>query len=168
MRGAHPDAAAAGGGLHHDRIADPLRRRHRRVGVRDRIGGPRRDRNARRRHQVPRADLVAHLLDRLGIGADPDQAGVDHRAGEPRVLGQEPVAGMDGGGVGLARHLEQQACVQVALRGGGRADADGLVGLADVGQALVRVGVHGDGAHAHPAGGADDPAGDLAPVGDQN
>ena len=51
---------------------------------------------------------------------------------------------------------------------GRRADADGLVGQLDVARVLVGLRVHGDRLDAHLAGGLDDPAGDLAPVGDQD
>ena len=66
--GAHPDAAAARGRLDHDRVADPRGRRDRRVGVGDRLAGARRDRDARRRHQVAGADLVAHRSIASGDG----------------------------------------------------------------------------------------------------
>ncbi len=44
---------------------------------------------------------------------------------------------------------------------------DRLVGLADVERVPVGVGEDRDRAHPEPPGGADDPAGDLAPVGDE-
>ena len=44
----------------------------------------------------------------------------------------------------------------------------GLVGHRDMQRAGVGVGIDGDGAHAHPARRADDAAGDLAAIGDQD
>ena len=57
---------------------------------------------------------------------------------------------------------------QVALAGRGRADMDGLVGHLDMQRLGVRVGIDRDRADAEQAGGADDAAGDLAAVGDQD
>ena len=89
-------------------------------------------------------------------------------SGEAGVLGQEAVAGVHRLGAGLPGRLEHGVGVAVALRRGGRADRHGLVGLADVGQAGVGLGVHRDRAQAHPLDGADDAAGDLASVGDEH
>ena len=66
-----------------------------------------------------------------------------------------------------ARGGEDLALVQIGLRGRGGADGDGLVRLADVGRIGVRVREDRDGGDIHGAGGADDPAGDLAAVGDE-
>src|SRR6476469_2579507 len=49
--------------------------------------------------------LVAERVDGLGARADPDEAGVDDRLGEGRVLGEEAVAGVDRVGAGLAGDL---------------------------------------------------------------
>ena len=43
-----------------------------------------------------------------------------------------------------------------------------LVGVGDVRRLLVGLGVDGDGADAEPLARADDPAGDLAAVGDED
>ena len=57
---------------------------------------------------------------------------------------------------------------QVAVAGRGRADVDGFVGHLDMQRLGVGVGIDRDRADAEPAGGADDAAGDLAAVGDQD
>jgi hypothetical protein len=58
--------------------------------------------------------------------------------------------------------------VEVALGAGGRADADRLVGLAQVERIGVGRGVDGHGLDAELAAGADHALCDLAPVGDQD
>lgn len=65
-------------------------------------------------------------------------------------------SGDDGGGV------------EVAGAGGGRTDADRLVGGLDVEAGPIGVAVDGDGGDTEPPGSADDAAGDLAAVGDQD
>ncbi len=91
----HADAATARRRLDHDRVADPLGLGDRVIGVAYWLCGAERDGHAGLGHQVAGADLVAHLLDRLGRRADPRQASVDDLPGERGVLGQEPVSGMD-------------------------------------------------------------------------
>ena len=56
--------------------------------------------------------------------------------------------------------------VQVTLRRGGGADADGFVGQLDMEAVAIGFGVDGDGGDAHFAAGAQDAQGDFAPVGD--
>ncbi len=91
-----------------------------------------------------------------------------HGFGEGGVLREEAVAGVDRGGAGLARGGQDLGGDKVALGGGGRADGDGDVGFADVRRGGVGLGIDGDGAHAETPRGADDAAGDLAPVGDED
>ena len=57
-------------------------------------------RHAGRLHRADRLDLVAHQADRVGLGADEDEAGLLDAFGEVGVLGEEAVAGMDRLGVG--------------------------------------------------------------------
>ena len=54
------------------------------------------------------------------------------------------------------------------MRGGGGADAHGLVGEAHVERARVGLGVDGDGLDAELAAGAQDAQRDLAAVGDED
>ena len=96
-------AAAAGGRLDGDRVADlrgdqAARRGHRLHG----LGGPGDDRDAGAGHQLARARLRAHRLDRARRRADEhDPLGLAARR-EGRVLREEAVAGMDR--VGARRH----------------------------------------------------------------
>ena len=86
-----------------------------------------------------RRQLVAGQRDRLGARADKDQPGIFHRAGKFLILGQEPVAGMDGLRAGFARRVDHRFNIQVAQRGLGWPHVDALVRVAD-GQ-RVAVGV---------------------------
>ena len=88
--------------------------------------------------------------------------------GEVGVLGEEAVAGVDGVGAAARDRVEDGLGVEVALGRGLAAEGVGLVGEADVQGVAVEVGVHGDGGDAELAARADDPDGDLAPVGDQD
>ena len=62
--------------------------------------------------------MTAHRLDRLGMRADPGQAGGDHGAREIGVLRQEAVARVDGVGAGGAGGLDEQVAAQVGVGGG--------------------------------------------------
>ena len=101
-RDAHALAAAAGRGLDHDGVADLVGDLHRVLGVGDlaEIAGHGRDLGLGGR--LLALDLVAHGGDRLGIGADEDDAGLLQRHGKRLALGQEAVARMHGLGAGLA------------------------------------------------------------------
>ena len=68
----------------------------------------------------------------------------------------------------LFRRVDQRFDVEVALAGGRRADADGLVGVADVEGALVSVGVDGDGGHPELLAGTHDAKRDLPAIRHQN
>jgi hypothetical protein len=114
-----------------------------------------------------RLQLRAHHGDRLRRRADPDEPGVDDRAGEVRVLRQEPVARVYRIGTACAGGRDQQVTAQV---GGARRVArqvHGVVGLGDVERVGVGVGVDGDRLDAHRPAGGEHPAGDLAAVGDK-
>ncbi len=57
---------------------------------------------------------------------------------------------------------------QIAFRSSRRADQNGLIGHLDVKRIAIRLGINGDGFDTHAPGRFDDPAGDLAAIGDQN
>jgi hypothetical protein len=113
-------------------------------------------------------DLVSQLRDGVRGRADPGEAGIDDALREVRILGQEPVARVDGVGAAALGRLEQAVRHQVRLRGRVPAEREGLVGHADVQGVAVRIRVHRDGGDALVAGGADDPDGDLPAVGHQD
>ena len=156
---AHSASAAAGGGLD----------QHGELGGRDRLGieiGE--HRHARSGHPLLGLDLGTHGVDGLGRRPDPGEAGVDHGAGEVRVLGQEAVAGVHGVGARLAGGLHYEVRAQVRVRRGVAGRADGRIGLEDVRRIGVRVGVQRDGRQAATARGDVDAPGDFAAVGDEH
>ena len=164
----HAAAAAAGGRLDDHRVAELpgdlprlVERRHR--AVRAGHAG-----DAELAHRLLGGDLVAHQPDVLGGRADEDQAVVLDHVDEGGVLGEEAVAGMDRLGAGDLAGGDDVRHRQVALARRRRADADALVGHADVHG--VRVGGRMDrhGLDAHLLAGAVDAQRDLAPVRDQH
>ena len=71
-------------------------------------------------------------------------------------------------GAGLAAGLDDLLHHQIAFGRRGRPDQNRLVGHFDVERIPVGLGIDGHGLDTHPTGSLDDPAGDLAAVGDQN
>ena len=102
-----------------------------------------------------------------GVGPTQIEPGVDDRAREVGVLGQEPVAGVDRVGARTAGRVDDEVGAQVGVGRRVARQAYGVVGLAHVGQLGVGVGVDRDGLDAERAAGAEDPARDLGPVGDE-
>ena len=138
------------------------------VGRADRLDGAGQQRQAGLAHQLARGGLVAHLLHHVGARPDEGDALVGADLGEVGVLGEEAVAGMDRLGAGLQRRADDARDLEVALRGRGGADVDGLVGEAH----HRRVGVGGrvdrDRLDAELATRPGHAQRDLAAVGDQD
>ncbi|CAM5350254.1 hypothetical protein STENM36S_07614 [Streptomyces tendae] len=161
-------AAAAEGRLDRDRQAVFLREGHDLVRAGDRVGGAGDQGGAGPLGDVAGGDLVAQVPDGLRGRADPDQAGVQDRLRELRVLGEESVAGVDGVRARLARGFEDLLDVQIAGRGGVTTQGERLISGADMQCVPVRVRVDG---HARDPG---VPAGpghadsDFATIGDEH
>ena len=119
-------------------------------------------------HQAPCLALRTHAIDRGRGRTDENEAGRFAGTGEVGVLGKEAVPGMKRFAATLLRHGEQLVAVEVTFAGGGRADADGLVRHPHVQRSTVGFRIHGDGAQAQPPRRANDAAGDLAAVGNQD
>ena len=149
LRGAHePHAAPAPAGrrLDHEGEADLLG-----IAALD-------DRNAGLRREPLRFELVPGRADRLRRRADEPEAGRDDRLGEARVLGQEPVAGVDRVRTGARRRGDDSLDVEIArhlldLGGAPRVERAGVVGRG-----------HGHSRDPEPVAGGEDPRGDLAAV----
>ena len=168
MRDPHALAAAAGGGLDHHRIADLVGDLHRVLFVLDDAEIARHGRDVGLGGRLLGFDLVAHRGDRAGIGTDEDDAGLGQRARKGFALRQEAVAGMHRLGAGLAAGLDDLLDHQIALGRRRRSDQHGLIGHFDMQRVAVGLGIDRDRLDTHAAGSLDDPAGDLAAVGDQN
>ena len=125
------------------------------------------DRNPGGNRQIARALLVAHVVDRVRIGADPGQAGRLDRPGESRAFGQKPIPRMHRIGAGAQRGIDHRIMAQIALRRLRRADGNALVRHGDMQRVCIGFREHGDRGDLQRAGGADDAAGDLAAIGDQ-
>src|SRR5690606_2624093 len=119
-------------------------------------------------HGVLGRHLVAHQADGLRAWADEHETRLLDALGKVRVLGQEAVAGVDCLGVGDFGGRDDGRHVEVALRGGRGADADRLVGQADVLGLGVGGGMHGDGLDAELTAGPQDAQGDFPAVRDQD
>ena len=74
---------------------------------------------------------------------------------------------MHGLGAGLARGCDHAFDVEIAVTRPRRPKQHGLVGHGDMHGVAIGFGIDRDGAQAHGAGRANDAAGDLAAVGDQ-
>jgi hypothetical protein len=164
---AHALAAAAGYGLDEHREPDALCLRSQRRARLVLAEIARGHRHPGLLHQRFGGVLQAHGADRRRRRADPHQAGCQNRLGEVGVLGQEPVSRVNRSGACRRGGGENFRLIEIAVAGGGRTDADGLVRLTHERQARVAIRVNRDGADTHSPGGADNPPSDLSAVGDQ-
>ena len=163
----HAAAAAPRDGLHHHRVAHLFGHVQRVVFGFKRTVAARDDRDAGAGHYPARRGLVAHVGYGLVRRPDEGEVGSPARLGEVRVLRQEAVPRVDGFGVGDFGGGDDARDVEVRLGAVRRADAERLVGVADVEALGVGLAVYGDGFNAHLAAGADDADGDFAAVGYQ-
>ncbi len=164
---AQADAAAAGGALQHDGIADFGGGAFRFVQALQQAGA-RGQRHAGGFRQGARFVLEAEAAQLVRGRADKPDAGFRAGFGEVRVLGQKAVAGDDALGAGVLGGLQNQLAAQITLGGGLAAQRHRFVGGADVLAVTVRVGVHRHRGDAHFLERAADAYRDLPPVGDQN
>ncbi len=113
--GDHADAAAAaaGGGLEHQRVADPRGRRRGVLEGVDPAAAPRGDGHADLLGDQLGADLVAQLAHRLRARPDEGDADPGAQLGEGRVLGDEAPADPGGVGAGLAQRPLEHGVVEV-------------------------------------------------------
>ena len=168
MRDLHAAPAAAGRGLHQHRKAD-LAGDAERFGVRgDAAVGAGHARDAERLGGALGLDLVAHLPDVLGLGADEMDRVLGEDFGKARVLRKESVARMHGVGAGDLAGREQRRHVEVAVARGRRADADAFVGEPHMHRVGVGGGMHGDRRDAELLAGAEHPERDFAAIGDED
>src|SRR5262249_44620104 len=167
-RDPHALAAAACRCLDHHRISDLVRDLHRVLDVSDHAKMTGNGGHFGLRRRPLAFDLVAHGGDRLGIGTDEDDAGLRQRLGEGLALGQKAVARMHRLGAGALAGGDDLVDDEIALGCRRRADRHGLVGHFDVQRVAVGVGIDRNSCDSQAARGLDDPAGDLAAIGDQD
>jgi len=127
----------------------------------------RQHRHARLPHAVLGHDLRAQRGDRRRGRADEGDPGHGTCLGELGVLGEKAITRMDGVGAAGARRAEDPLDVEVALARRWRPDPQRLVRLAHVKRARVRIGEHGNRAPPETPRGAENAAGDLAAVRNQ-
>ena len=104
----------------------------------------------------------------LGFGPMKTMPACGERAGEGLALGEKAVARMHRFGAARFAGGDDLVDDEVALRRGRRADQHGVVGHFDMERVAVGLGIDRDGRNAHAARGLDDPAGDLAAIGNQD
>jgi hypothetical protein len=163
----HAAPTAPGHGLHEHRIADVPRGPGEGGEGALIIGVPGDHRDAGLLHQRLGGVLAPHGPDRLGGRTHEDESRGLARLREVGVLGEESVAGMHRLRPAGARNLQDALLTQIALGGGRRADAPGLVRHAHVAGVGIRFGVHRDRAHAQTARRLRDATGDLSAVRDE-
>ena len=164
----HPPAAAAHRRLDDHRIAqrlgEPVSLRSRG----DRLVATSEDRNAGLDGQLPGGDLVARACRAARAGADEGDPGGFAGSGELGVLGEEPITRVDRVDVLFTSQFDDRLDVQIASDWLARlADRVRLVGLEPMHREAVFVRVNRDRADAQLVGRAENPNGDLAPVGHQ-
>ncbi len=165
---AHALAAAAGGGLDHDRVADIASDADRGIAVGYDIEITGDGRDAGGTGQLFRLDLVAHRHDRVRSRTDKDDPGLLQRRRECRVFREKTVAGMHRLGAGAATGLDNPVDTQVTVGRWWRSDPYRLVGGPDMRRLFIGIGVDRNRRDPHTPRRADDPAGDLAAISDQN
>ena len=101
------------------------------------------------------------------VGPTKTRPGVGAGLREFGALRQKAVAGMHGLGAALARRFDHALDVEIAVARPRRPEQHRLIGHGDMHRVAVGLGIDRDRAQAHRPRGADDAAGDLAAVGDQ-
>jgi hypothetical protein len=165
MHHAHAAPATAAGGLDDHRVA------HRAADLDDFLGSSGSAPSEPGTQGTPAAFMASLALTlspirRMVSGRGPmkAKAGLFDAFAEVGIFREEAVAGVDRLGVGDFGRGNDGGDVQVALTRRRRADADRFVGQLDVFRLGVGLRVHGDGAHAEFAAGAQDAQRDFAAV----
>jgi len=110
----------------------------------------------------------AHGPDRRGGRPDEDDAGFRTGLCEARMLGQEAISRMEAIGPGPRSGLHDPVDPQVGIQGRRRPDRVGFVGQGYVQGRAVGLRVDRDRPHSEAPRRAQDPASDLAAIGDED
>ena len=114
-------------------------------------------------------ELVSHLVQHVGGGADEGDPGLLTGPGEVGVFAQKAVAGVDGVHVAALGQVDDGGNIQVGPQGAlVLADEVGLVGPGAEEAVGVLVGVHGHRVQPQVVAGPENADGNLAPVGGQH
>ena len=166
---AHAAAAAAGSGLEDDGEAEAHGLLNGVIAVLQRLGAAGDDRHAALDGDLLGAELIAHFRQHVGRRADEENAVILTGTGKLGVLGQEAVAGVDGGHAAALGQTDDAGNIQIGTqRGLLLADQIGLVGSGAEEGVGVLVGVDGNRVQAQIVAGAENTHCDLAAVGHQN
>ena len=168
MDDAHPLAAAAGAGLDEHRVTDGLGRRAQLVVALAQPIDAGHDGHAVVLRNGAGGGLAAQGAHGRRWRADEDKARLGAGGSEVGVLAQKAVAGVDGIGIAVGGDGQQLVAVEVGVGRGAAVQRIRLVGLAHPDGTLVHVGVDRHGADAQFMAGANDAAGDLAAIGDED
>ena len=164
----HALPAAAGRGLHQQRIADAGGGGNQ-ISVGQSAFGDAGDHwNPKSGHRGLGGDLVAHRGDGRGRRTDEYQSGTRQCGGEIGVLRKESVAGVHRLRPGTQGGVDHGLDVEVALPGRWRADPYRNIGLCDVPGGRVGVAVDRHRTDTHGSQRADDAHRDLAAVCDEH
>ena len=125
-------------------------------------------RHAGRQHAALGQSLVAHCQHGRRRRADEDQPCIQTGLGKAGVFAQKTIAWVHGVSAGLARCLQQTLDAQIRIRRRRSADVHCLVGQPHMRRRLIGVAVNGNSLVTELARRANHPAGDLAPVGNQD
>ena len=164
----HTLAATSGRGLDHDRIADIAGDRDGGISIGNDVEETRHARYPGGARQLFRLDLVAHRGDRLRRRSDERHSRLRERPGKSRVFRQKPVAGVDRFGAALSACFDDPLDIEVALGRGCRPDADRFVRHPHMQSFCIGIGINRHRRDPHPLRGADNAAGDLAAIGNQD
>ena len=167
VRNAHALAAAACGGLDHDRIADLVGDLHGMLAVLDHTEIARHRRNLGLRRGLFRFDLVTHRGNRVRVRSNEDDPGGRQCTRKRLALRKKAITRMHSLGAGLAAGFDDLVHDKIALGGLRWTDVNRLVRHFHVQGIAIGIGIDGHRLDAHPARGLDDPASDFAAIGDQ-
>ena len=112
--------------------------------------------------------LGAHQVNGIFVRADKGNAGVLARPGKAGIFGKKAIARMHRIGTGLAAGIEQGIHVQIGRAGQGRPNTHRFVRQLYMTGTGIRFGIDRHGPVAQGLGGGDDPASNLATVGNQD